>query len=777
MADTQNRIGQAVGDYQLQRLLGKGTFGTVYLADHLHDHTSAVVKLLHIPLTSRDALHTFLNEARTIRLRHPHIVPILDFGLSRYDDLPYLVMAYADGGTLRDRYPKGSKLSHKTIDTYVQQLASALQYAHDHRVIHRDVKPQNMLVYTDGTVQLSDFGIAKISELAALASLHKIVGTPAYAAPEQTQGKPCPASDQYALAIVAYEWLAGQRPFQGDPLSIMLHHRVDAPPSLRSICPGVSLQVEQVIFKALAKAPEDRFPTITHFAEALHTALQADATQPLSHLGQPSSAPSPTVPAPLPEVPLLQVIPSGAPLVLTEIAFSPQAVSPSVDTPSVGPVGVLQSPWPGSNRQKRLATSPLLRALIVLLCLLLLLGGGGATWLVVTQQQAHDAATAAANAYWTGVARNGVQFGFDAAHTHWNPYERVLNKANVAHITQLWSFPSRDRIFSSPAVANGMVYVGARNHSLYAFDATCHRDCQPLWSFDLGSQVSSSPAVANGMVYISSWEGSKLSAFDATCRKNCQPLWSFTTEYNSYSSPTVANGMVYVGSGDHRFYAYDASCRQGCQPLWSFTTGGSVFSSPAVANGMVYVGSWDRNLYAFDASCRQGCQPLWSFTTGGEIFSSPAVANGMVYVGSLDRKLYVFDASCRQSCQPLWSFTTGDAIWSSPAVANGMVYIGSYDGKLYAFDATCHQDCQPLWSFKTGGDIEAALTVANGVGYVGSRDGTLYAFDAICRQDCQPLWWFSTGRVIDSSPAVANGVVYVGSGDGTLYAFGLPASP
>src|SRR5947207_5628354 len=181
MVDGQGRIGQSIGDYRLLRLLGEGTFGTVYLAQHLQDQTTAAVKLLHNPLMGRDTLHTFLNEARMMRLRHPHIVPILDFGLSRHDDIPYLVMAYAAGGSLRDRYPKGSKLSHEIIDTYVQQLATALQYAHDQRIIHRDVKPQNMLVCGDGTVQLSDFGIAKISELTSLSSQHKGAGTPAYA--------------------------------------------------------------------------------------------------------------------------------------------------------------------------------------------------------------------------------------------------------------------------------------------------------------------------------------------------------------------------------------------------------------------------------------------------------------------------------------------------------------------------------------------------------------------------------------------------------------------
>ena len=273
MTDPQEYIGKSIGNYRLLRLIGEGTFGAVYLAEHFDDHTHVAVKLLHSPLSSRDDWHAFLNEARTVRLHHPYIVPILDFGLTR-DDLPYLVMAYAGAGTLRDRYPEGSRLSSETIDISVQQLASALQYAHDHHIIHRDVKPENMLVSNDGTVQLSDFGIAKISEHAGLSTMYKVAGTSAYTAPEQSEGKPCPASDQYALAVVVYEWFTGQLPFQGDPLAVTWQHRTDVPPSLRSICPEVSPQVEQVISRALAKALQDRFPTITHFAEALHTALR-----------------------------------------------------------------------------------------------------------------------------------------------------------------------------------------------------------------------------------------------------------------------------------------------------------------------------------------------------------------------------------------------------------------------------------------------------------------------------------------------------------------------
>jgi len=375
-------------------------------------------------------------------------------------------------------------------------------------------------------------------------------------------------------------------------------------------------------------------------------------------------------------------------------------------------------------------------------------------------------------AYTTDTKKNGFMFGFDPAHTRWNPHEKVLSKATVRHLKPRWSYATDNAIYSSPAVANGMIYIGSEDHNLYAFNASCHSDCQPLWSYTTGGIIYSSPAVANGLVYVGSYDHN-LYVFDASCRSACQPLWSYTTGNAIVSSPTIANGMVYVGSYDHNLYAFDASCRSACQPLWSYTTDGYIYSSPAVANGMVYVGSYDHKLSAFDASCRSTCQPLWSYTTDDAISSSPAIANGMVYVGSWDHKLYAFDASCRSTCQPLWSYATGDAISSSPAIANDLVYTNSEDGKLYAFDASCRSTCQPLWSYAMGNIIISSPTVANGIVYVSSDDDGLYAFDATCRHTCQPLWSYATEGPIDSSPVIANGVVYIGSYDRKLYAFGI----
>jgi DNA polymerase III delta prime subunit len=267
-------LGHVISEYRLVRKLGSGSFGTVYLAEHQHEHRLSAVKVLHIPHISGENLRGFINEARTMRLRHPHIVPLLDFGISR-GGLPFLVMEYAPQGTVRGRHPKSDRVALPTIVSYVDQLASALQYAHDQRIIHRDIKPENILIRLDGTLMVSDFGLAKLTEQDVIIGQQKPLGSPAYIAPEQQRGYPCFASDQYALAVVIYEWICGFRPFQGTVQTQADQHMNTSPPSLLDYLPEHAQDVERVIFKALAKAPEDRFERIEKMASALREAAQS----------------------------------------------------------------------------------------------------------------------------------------------------------------------------------------------------------------------------------------------------------------------------------------------------------------------------------------------------------------------------------------------------------------------------------------------------------------------------------------------------------------------
>ena len=271
------RIGQQVGNYRLLRLLGHGGFADVYLGEHIYLKTEAAIKVLHTQLAPED-IEKFRTEALTIaHLMHPHIIRVLDFDVE--NAIPFLVMDYAPNGTLRDRHSKGVRLQPATFMPYVRQVASALQYAHDQKFIHRDVKPENMLLGRTDEVLLSDFGIALVAQNTMTQSTEDtVIGTMAYMAPEQIQGKPRPASDQYALAVVVYEWISGQKPFNGSYMEIVTQHLSADPPPLNEAVLAIPHAVQQVLQKALAKDPHSRFARVQDFADALEQAYRSRVT-------------------------------------------------------------------------------------------------------------------------------------------------------------------------------------------------------------------------------------------------------------------------------------------------------------------------------------------------------------------------------------------------------------------------------------------------------------------------------------------------------------------
>lgn len=273
-----NWSGRQIGNYQLIGLLGTGGYAEVYLGLHIYLSTPAAVKILHTRL-GKDAQASFLHEARIIaRLENPYIVRVLDFGVQT--GTPYLVMEYASSGSVPARYPEGMQKEPARALAFLQQVAEALHYAHQRNVIHRDVKPENLLLKRSNSLLLSDFGIA-IAALNATGQMD-IVGTIDYIAPEQLQGYPCAASDQYALGVVAYEWFTGARPFSGSRAEIALQHRQIPPSPLREKMPSISPDLERVVLRALAKDPAARWPSVLEFARALAQTLNGSLRPALS---------------------------------------------------------------------------------------------------------------------------------------------------------------------------------------------------------------------------------------------------------------------------------------------------------------------------------------------------------------------------------------------------------------------------------------------------------------------------------------------------------------
>jgi len=290
------------GRYRRLRLLGGGGMGEVYLMDDTRIGRQVAIKVIRTEATAypnsdsaRDAVRLFQREARAIAaLEHPNILPLHDFGEENLNGstLTYMVMTYCPEGSFADwlRYHHSSSLlSPQDVVYFINQAAEALQYAHDHQVIHLDVKPANFLIRSNPrnpgrpNLLLADFGVAKLSAATTSSSL-TVRGTPASMAPEQWSSTPVPATDQYALAVMAYELLVGRPPFLGGLEQMMYQHFHAQPQPPSTLDSRLSHAIDGVLLRALAKKPEGRYPSVSAFAGALEQAVNtlptASATRP-----------------------------------------------------------------------------------------------------------------------------------------------------------------------------------------------------------------------------------------------------------------------------------------------------------------------------------------------------------------------------------------------------------------------------------------------------------------------------------------------------------------
>jgi len=386
-----------------------------------------------------------------------------------------------------------------------------------------------------------------------------------------------------------------------------------------------------------------------------------------------------------------------------------------------------------------------------------------------------------------------------------------------------WIFKTGGPIVSSPAVADGVVYITSLDGHLYTIDEETGKE---KWNFKSRMPIASSPAVAGGLVYFVSSTGA-LAAID---RETGKPRWVFATEFerkfeaknlHGYpsasqtipdawdlftSSPAVVNGSVFFGSGDGNVYAVGATSGL---LQWKFSTRDVVHASPAVAGGTVYIGSWDSVLYALDAETGQ---PKWSFQAGNDpvihnqvgFQSSPAVVGGTVYVGCRDAHVYALDAATGRK---RWDYPTSKSwVIGTPAVRDGMVYAGTSDSaRFMALDA---KTGRLRFNFDAKAYMFSSPALAGDLAYVGDHNGKLYAIDAktgtlawefqteaskadrmkvlnadgsLNQEAFAPLFGdfedmyidvyrFASIGAIVSSPAVDRGAIYFGSMDGNLYA-------
>jgi len=773
--------GRQFGNYLLFKLIGEGGSSEVYLGKHLFLGTEAAIKILDTRLKDNEFAQ-FSNEARTlINLHHPNIVGILEFGMEA--GIPFIVMHYAPYGSVGQRYPAGTRLPVSVVVSYVKSIAAALQYAHEKNLVHRDIKPDNLLIGSEHEILLSDFGIAVVAHNTHSLRTQDAIGTVTYMAPEQLRKKARPASDQYALGVVVYEWLCGEPPFDGSPIEVAMQHLNDPPRPLREKLPEITPAVERVVLKALAKEPHQRFTNVQEFAESLEQASRA------------------------------------------------------------GRETVRETPWherrseeaPSFQLRKNPLSSPG-RAALLALVVLVVLGAITGTRILsfVTHQPAatisplHPTSMAhtppAVTPTAPGISPNETStgwtmFGFDAQHTEDNVLEHTLNPTNISSLQTAWTSYTGYSLHS-PVVANGVLYITTSENvtppdgnaylvsTLYALDSQTGK---VLWKksnlpvqaggqslYDDSTSDIYTVAVANGVVYAAAVSG-MLDALDA--RTGAQ-IWSrritdAVLDTYQNAAPIVVNGTLYLHTINGNVYAVDA--RSG-SVRWSThvdvpinpRNGGA--SIPAEADGIVYVGG-SQYLYALEA--RNGTM-LWRGAVDSLDPFTPVVAQGIVYAAADAGDVFAFNASgCGAAlCSPLWNSSFGlpkstgalDQIAYPPAVANGVLYLGTVadsvfgGGYLFAVDARTGATLWKVSIDSTGvageGGFYASPVVANGVVYVIGQDGQFSTFRAAgCGSaTCKSFWTanFRNNFGPGYSVTVLDGSVYLATPGGTLYALRLP---
>ncbi len=269
-------IGKTIGPYRVIEQIGVGGMATVYKAYQPSMDRYVAIKILpHYLSQDAEFVKRFQREARAIaKLEHAHILPVHDYG--EYEGIAYIVMRYVEAGTLKERMARG-QLPLDEIDRLVGQIGGALDYAHRLGVIHRDIKPGNVLLDTQGDTYLSDFGLARMMEVTQQLTGSGVgVGTPAYMSPEQGQGvKVDHRSDIYSLGVILYEMVTGRVPYEAEtPMAVMIKHITDPLPLPRTVKPDVPEPIERVILRALAKNPADRFQTAGDMVQALAVAVR-----------------------------------------------------------------------------------------------------------------------------------------------------------------------------------------------------------------------------------------------------------------------------------------------------------------------------------------------------------------------------------------------------------------------------------------------------------------------------------------------------------------------
>jgi serine/threonine-protein kinase len=786
--------------YHLEERIGAGGMAVVFRARDERLRRRVALKVLAPALAADEAFrHRFIRESRAAAaVDDPHIIPVFEAGEA--EGVLFLAMRYVAGGDVRTLARREGPLSPERALAIISPVASALDAAHGAGLVHRDVKPANMLVDArpgrPDHVYLSDFGLSKsVTSSIGPTRTGQFLGTPSYSAPEQLKGEPVDGrADQYSLACAAFELLCGETPFPRDQVAAVIWaHMAEPPPALTSRRPGLPHAVDSVLQRALAKAPADRFANCRAFADAMRETLgltpYSSASEIIPHAGGEAdqaadssaaernilasppiagivdgrteredsklgSPPETTVSWPREQ---LQAHHAGADQRPRHAApLTSSAGGTAANGRSLLDVRVGQIPTPPGNLKHRILPRPVMtrrRLLAAAIGCSAAAGLAGTLWEISQPSPSRD----------TGRQRNTAAnaTGPPSGHAS-SPVTPVRQRTAIwqAHIpfgSGAVMAVSGDVVLvagalgPSPQSAASGLDPGPRSYTLHALSAT---DGTSKWSFPTQTSGIFSLAATARDVYvpvISLYAGHKnplyaLSTIDGAT------LW--TSYLPAHYGPVVAGGLIYCFDLPGNLVSLNSS--NGME-LWTYP--GECSSAPVAANGVVYVlGSkgvpGSPLLHAVRAS------------DGTRIWDSPGPEGGSLATNGT----VVCSGGSGTPWEPwnagglwVWRVSDGQQLWSSdadggfgvPAMAGGVIYaVNVIDGMLHALRAS---DGKKLWDYPS--IIQTTPVVANGMVYAGSSDGGLIALRT---SDGTPMWEFSAQ--VSIGPVAEGNTVYVGDG-------------
>jgi eukaryotic-like serine/threonine-protein kinase len=614
--------------YEVGEEIGRGGMGVVYRAYDPALDRPVAIKVLGVGIDRPSALARLRREAiSAARLRHPNIALLYEFEQS--DDQALLVMEYIDGPSLRQQLDRG-RLAPERALRVLEQIASALDYAHGMGIVHRDVKPSNILLGPDDHAVLIDFGLADGAEDATLTREGGLLGTPHYMAPEQARGQGADArSDLYALGAVAYELLTGAAPFEGRSSAAVVHAQIyELPPPPCERDPSVPQAASNVLLRALAKSPHDRYPSAMAFVAALRATLLRPQPRPrrrglalLAGLtlalilaaaalasAQRGARPDTQARTPLSGVPLPQRVVwsfasdrvGGPPPLLidsTLVVGMLDGTLAGIDLNSgeerwrkASPVGMYGPPavgpglvFVGNSEGEVSALSP---------------ESGGLIWRTPVVGAVHGAPVFAANTLLVTTAKG---------------YVYLLQPGSGLIV---WGRPLDGELGQATA-AEGLLFVPA-GERLYALDAA---NGMLRWQHELGSTITTQPIATGGMVLVGTTRG-ELYALDAGGRAR----WRYRAAGAIEAAPTPFGEQLLLAD---RSGALTMLAVGDGTVLWNSRLDATPAGSPSVANGRVVVGALDGTLAVFDAG--DGAL-LGSYRLPATPSGSPALGQGLIVV-------------------------------------------------------------------------------------------------------------------------------------------------